>query len=112
MALVAVIVVGVGLLAVNSRTDYGTFAFWGVPERIDYCERRYYPALQDVTGTPEQFTASLGGERQWRTVGHTYSRRPIYAVVTLDPDRTVCTMDLYVATGTNRYRHFGLSGSP
>ena len=28
--------------AVLSRKDYGTFAFWKVPSRIDYCGRRYY----------------------------------------------------------------------
>lgn len=25
-----------------SRRDYGTFAFWSTPDRVNYCGRRYY----------------------------------------------------------------------
>ena len=45
IVLAAVIALGVvypAMAAVLSRKDYGTFGFWKVPNRIDYCGRRYY----------------------------------------------------------------------
>ena len=44
IAFLAVLGFGVvypALAAVLSRRDYGTFAFWKLPNRIDYCGRRY-----------------------------------------------------------------------
>jgi hypothetical protein len=117
IALLAVIGLGVAypaVAAVLSRKDYGTFAFWKVPDRIDYCGRRYYDGgLQ--RGSPTLF-ASQDSEKDahWSSLSWTFSGRSIYAVVApLRPPRyTVCTMVLYIPLGGGNWETYGLSGGP
>jgi hypothetical protein len=97
-----------------SRQDYGTFAFWGVPSRIDYCGRRY---LREGTerGTPSEFTGegAPSAESTWQTVGHTFSLRPIQAPVAGHRGfSSVCTMTVYVPVGGGRFAMYSLSGGP
>lgn len=99
-----------GVAFVRSRAVFGTFAFWGMPERIDYCDRRYYKA-GEVEGSPREFVALVSGRREWQRIGRTYAARPIYAVVQADQD-PVCTMELYVPRGDGKYRRYGISGGP
>lgn len=110
----AVVVVALAFpaaLAMKSRSEFGTFAFWSYPLRIDYCERRYYPS-GTVMGTPRGFRAEVTAPARWRTVGHTVTRRAIQAVVISRRISPTCTMDLYIESGRNRYRRYGISGGP
>jgi hypothetical protein len=95
-----------------SRKDYGTFAFWKVPNRIDYCGRRYYDGGPEP-GSPALFESqdSAAGAR-WSLLSLTFSGRSIYADVTPagPPDDTVCTMSLYIPLGGGTWEVYGLSG--
>ncbi len=117
IALLAVIGLGVvypAVAAVLSRKDYGTFAFWKVPDRINYCGRRYYDGGSQ-RGSPTLF-ASQDSEKaaHWSFLSWTFSGRSIYAdVAPLSPPRyTVCTMVLYIPLGGGKWETYGLSGGP
>jgi hypothetical protein len=100
--------------AALSRQDYGTFAFWRSPRRIDYCGRRYY-SQGTATGNPVTFTSGIdpSAEPHWQTVGHTFSLRPIQApVLGRRGPSSVCAMAVYVPVGGGRFSSYGLSGSP
>jgi hypothetical protein len=98
--------------AALSRRDYGTFSFWRTPDRINYCGRRYYPA-GPVRGTPQSFLSSVAGHPTWRTVGRTFTMRPIDAPVTSRTSAAqVCTMAVYIPTGGRTYIEYDLSGGP
>lgn len=114
--ILAVLVVGgYSLTAVYlSRQDYGTFAFWRVPSRIDYCGRRYFPG-GIVRGPASAFTSEVDpvAEPRWETVGHTFSLRPIQAPVLGRRElSSVCAMAVYVPVGGGRYEFYSLSGGP
>ena len=94
----------------RSRVDYGTFGFWRLPERIEFCDRRYYKHAASIEWEPTAIAASTSGRSTWATVGHTVSRKPIRALML--SDSSVCTMALYVETGDGRYRPYVLSGGP
>ena len=115
VALVAAVILGVGyptIASLLSRRDYGTFAFWKLPKRIDYCGRRYYGEGK-AEGTSTSLTASVAGAPTWETVGHTFSLRSIEAPVTRRTSRSdVCTMTAYVPTGNARFAQYVLSGGP
>ena len=93
-----------------SRQDYGTFAFWSTPKRIDYCGRRYYLG-GTMRGTPASLTAPVG--TRWQTLGRTFLLRPIHAARS-GPTRVtqVCAMELYVAKGNHTYAAYSPSGGP
>lgn len=99
-----------GVALARSRAVFGTFAFWGMPERIDYCDRRYYKAAE-AEGSPRKFVALVSGRREWQRIGRTYTARPIYAVVQADLD-PVCTMELYIPSGDHKYRRYAITGGP
>ena len=115
LSLAALLVAGYGLVATYlSRQDYGTFAFWRVPSRIDYCGRRYYSA-GIASGIPSTFIRQVdpSARPRWQTVGHTFSLRPIQAPVSQHwRFSSVCTMELYVPVGGARYETYELSGGP
>jgi hypothetical protein len=100
------------IAAVKSRADFGTFAFWKPPNRVDYCERRYHPSPRDVEGTPAEFTGRVDGGPEWLTIGHTLTGRSIHGVVLSRPRGSVCSMALYIHISGSRYRLYGLSGGP
>jgi hypothetical protein len=117
IALLVVLTLGVVYPVVAaglSRKDYGTFAFWKLPNRIDYCGRRYYD------GGPERGSAALFESQDsakgahWSFLSWTFSGRSIYAdVAPLSPPRnSVCTMILYIPLGGGSWETYGLSGGP
>jgi len=114
---VAALVLGVGGCAALSARDYGTFAFWAAPNRIDYCGRRFVRSSAPVHGTPRFFTARDTGTTSgtdWRKIGRTFALRPIYATVLLHPAKNgVCAGTLFVgASGRGSYVQYVLSGGP
>ena len=112
------VIIGVGVLsplgaAVLSRKDYGTFAFWKLPDRIDYCGRRY-----DDGGTQQGTPASFGSrdsdaDAHWSRVSWTFSGRSIDAdSAPPSSPGSVCTMMLYIPLGGGRWETYALSGGP
>lgn len=96
-----------------SRRDYGTFAFWKVPRRIDYCGRRY------DDGGPQQGSPALfeshdsAKDAHWALLSWTFSGRSIYADVNpVRPPYSVCTMSLYIPIGGGAWEVYSLSGGP
>ncbi len=117
IALLAVI--GLGVLypvgaAVLSRKDYGTFAFWKVPNRIDYCGRRYYDDGSQ-RGSPAEFE-SQDTEKgaHWSFLSWTFSGRSIDADIAppTPPRYAVCTVLLYIPLGGGKWESYSLSGGP
>jgi hypothetical protein len=105
---------GVAIVAISNRADFGTFAFWAPPDRIDFCGRRYYVQEPPESGTPSKFR-SFDSDKSatWKQVASTLTGRAIYAVVTPDPGPgAVCTMELYVRDGSNQWIVYPLSGGP
>ncbi len=111
-------IIGLGVVypasaALLSRKDYGTFAFWKIPNRIDYCGRRYYD------GGPQQGSPALFESRDsardahWTSLSWTFSGRSIYADVNpVTPRYSVCTMSLYIPIGSGKWETYSLSGGP
>lgn len=114
VGLVVIAVLYPATAAVLSRKDYGTFAFWKLPNRIDYCGRRYYDG-GTLSGTPAKFQ-SQDDEKgaRWTFLSWTFSGRSIDAVVSPASDRqqTLCTMILYIPLGERRWEDYPLSGGP
>jgi len=108
--LVTVVALPAGL-SLMSRNDYGTFAFWGLPQRIDYCGRRYYPGGSEA-GSPSQFTHKPAVPGRWSLTSHTFSLRPIYAVTLANTHSTVCAMVMYIPLGGQQWEAYSLSGGP
>ncbi len=111
--LVAVVVLGLayGMAApVLSRRDYGTFAFWGLPKRVDYCGHRYVEG-GTVTGTPTQIWSSYRAPTdEWTLISRTFTGRPIYAVeIYRVDDDAVCAVSLYVPSGQGRWQTYPLT---
>ena len=114
--LVVVLVLGVYSVTagVLSRKDYGTFAFWKLPNRINYCGRRYYDSGAQ-TGSPALFESQDSDKAaHWTFLSWTFSGRSIYADVSplKPPSVAVCTMVLYIPTGGGRWETYSLSGGP
>lgn len=112
-ALLGVLAVAGAGASLLSRKDFGTFAFWGPPHRIDYCGRRYYEG-GTVQATPSELRAmDSDPSARWRQVGSTLAWRPIDAVAPDSvPAGQVCTMFLYVPVGHDEWRAYPLSGGP
>ena len=116
IAFLAVLGFGVvypALAAVLSRRDYGTFAFWKLPNRIDYCGRRYYDGGPQ-RATPTQFESQDSAKgAHWSFLSWTFSGRSIYAdVAPVTSSNAVCTMALYIPIGGGWWETYGLSGGP
>jgi hypothetical protein len=117
IALLVVLGVGVvypALAAGLSRKDYGTFAFWKLPNRIDYCGRRYDDGGPQV-GSPALFESQDSAPgAHWSFLSWTFSGRSIDADVAplSAPGSSVCTMTLYIPLGGGRWEIYSLSGGP
>jgi hypothetical protein len=122
-------VVGIALLAVvvvtpaiERRLAFGTFSTNGPPPRIDYCGRRYYPDSNFPNSVSQSGSAvaaelSANGQTGLTRVGTTPSGMPILANIMTPAQRasfhtSVCTMVIWVQTGSDRYLGYGLSGGP
>ena len=113
VALIALVVLGLVYAVAApmlSRRDYGTFAFWSVPKRVDYCGHRYV-AGGVTTGTATQIWSSYhDASDQWILTSRTFSGRPIYAVEILHAGGTAgCAADLYVPLASGHWQIYPLS---
>jgi len=117
IALLVLISLGIAYPAIAaglSRRDYGTFAFWKLPNRIDYCGRRYDDGGPQ-RGSPALFEShDTAKGAHWSFLSWTFSGRSIYAdVAPLSPPRNaVCTMVLYIPLGGGDWETYVLSGGP
>jgi hypothetical protein len=108
LVVLAVAVVYPLLAAGLSRKDYGTFAFWKVPNRIDYCGRRYYDAGAQSGNPMPSAARDAPPSARWTFISWTFSGRSIYADVA--PRSVVCTGTLYIPVGGGRWESYDLSG--
>jgi hypothetical protein len=114
LVLLALGVVYPATAAALSQRDYGTLAFWKVPNRIDYCGRRYYDNGPTQLGRPAQFqNQDSRAGAHWSRLSGTFSGRSIYAD-TISPSHPVtsCTTFLYIPLGGGRWELYSLSGGP
>ncbi len=113
IALLAFLGLGIvypALATVLSRKDYGTFAFWKVPNRIGYCGLRYDDG-GSLVGTPAKFESQDGDRSaRWTFLSWTFSGRSISADVS--STSAVCTGGLYISLGGGRWETYELSGGP
>ena len=106
-----------GLVAIHNRATFGTFDTTGAPPRVDYCGRRYYPGSKTETRTQVEALLALNGLRGLTRIDTAPSGMPIVARVMPPQVRAqyhtnVCTMEVWVQTGPDAYRAYGLSGGP
>ena len=118
-ATVAVAIFAVAPNLIHDRLAFGTIASAGPPPRVDYCGRRYYPADAPQAQTLAEVQASLAqnGLHGLTTVDTAPSGMPVVANVMSTETRAsyhtnVCTMALWVKTGTDAYVGYSLSGGP
>ena len=80
------VIIGFGVVfpadaAVLSRKDYGTFAFWKVPNRIDYGGRRYCDSGSQRGSPAHSESQDTEKGAHWSLLSWTFSGRSIYAGV-------------------------------
>src|SRR5262249_10108961 len=108
--------------AVAYGAAYGTLAFWSEPARISWCGRTYLPSTGSVLSLAavEQQRAALPGDQPYPVVQ--VARIPplvgarVRATVPPQAARArlhlPCAMVVYLETGPDSYRPYGLSGGP
>ena len=106
-------------IAVYNRANFGTFFTTGVPPRIEYCDRNYYPGNPDRIDTLANVTSFLtaNGMSGLTRIGSTPSGLPIVASVMsaetkVSLSTNVCAMEIWVQTGADAYVGYGISGGP
>jgi len=97
--------------ALRNQSMYGTMSTEGTPPLIRYCDRTYLPAPAAKSGRPMEMLSNA--ER----IGTTPSGMPVIAAVLLPASRaylhtSVCTVAVWVETGSDEYLAYGLSGGP
>jgi len=102
---VAATVVTLGA-TLKSRTDYGTFRFWALPHRIEFCGRQYHRAVSTIEWKPRVVAGSTLDHSTWHVVGHTLTRKRILVVEPSAGSSSACAMVLYVETGDSRFRPY------
>ncbi len=105
------------LKAIHNRAAFGTFDTTGPPPRVDYCGRLYYPGSN--TDTLAQINAFLALDKLdgLTRIDTAPSGMPIVTNIIPAEDRAkyhtnVCTMVLWVQTGSDAYLGYSLSGGP
>jgi hypothetical protein len=97
--------------AVLSRKDYGTFAFWKLPSRIDYCGRRYYDGGPQTENPVVIASKDSPADAHWSRLSWTFSGRSIYGDVFRPTGVSgVCATALFIPLGGGRWEAYGLSG--
>ena len=119
--LVAVAVAGLVVLGwvSYSRAAFGVWNPMAQPNRIDYCDRRYYPGWHFTRAQIDARGNSLG-IFPFRRVGTTPTGAPIFAKPLPENIRhkypnaspLPCDMTVYVMAGTDDYIAYGISGGP
>ncbi|TME06306.1 MAG: hypothetical protein E6I61_00130 [Chloroflexi bacterium] len=118
-AAVTVAIFAVAPTPIHNRLAYGTFDTTGAPPRVDYCGRRYYPSDQPKTETLAEVETFLArdGLHGLTQVDTAPSGMPVVTNV-IPPEvraqyhTNVCTMVLWVKTGSDAYVGYSLSGGP
>jgi len=122
--LAALIALGLtGLVLVGwvfySRAAFGTWNPAAQPNRISYCDRRYYPGSH-VTRAHIDTVGNAFGVFPFRQVGVTAVGTPIYAKPLPESVRykfpnaapLPCDMTVYLKSGPDDYIAYGISGGP
>jgi hypothetical protein len=102
-----------------SRAAFGTWNPMAQPNRIDYCDRRYYPGWHFTRAQIDARGNGLG-VFPFRQVGTTPSGTPILAKPLPDEMRhrtpysgpLPCAMTVYLKVGQDDYIAYGISGGP
>jgi hypothetical protein len=124
IALGALGVLGLGALGLlgwvsYSRVTFGTWDPLAQPNRIDYCDRRYYPGWH-LTRAQIETSGNALGIFPFRKVGTTAGGLPLYAKPLPDSIRhrfpnsspLPCDMAVYLKVGADDYIAYGISGGP
>lgn len=101
--------------SVYSRVAFGTWDPTAQPNRIEYCDRRYYPRSHvnraQIDGEGNGF-----GVFPFRQVGTTAGGTPIFAKPLPDSVRhkssLPCSMVVYLKAGAGDYVAYVISGGP
>jgi hypothetical protein len=111
---VAAVLVPVLLIAgaVYNRATFGTFAFWQVPGRIDFCGRQYLRG-STVAEIPADDWSLVPATTVYPMWWHVYEKQPRQGGVA-DPDvpGLPCTMGLVLRLHDGDYVQYALSGGP
>ena len=122
--LVVMLFVAAGVVWVQYRMAYGTFAWWQIPPRISWCGRHYLPAGGRLLTRAEIAAQPVGlpGEGPYPvvTVAHVppLNGRPVLAARTPESSRRrvepplPCAMGVFLQTGTDQYLAYTISGGP
>jgi len=102
-----------------SRAAYGTWNPLAAPNRIDYCDRRYFPGWHFTRAQIDARGNGLG-VFAFRQVATTAGGAPIFAKPLPDSVRhrypnaapLPCDMTVYLKVGPDDYVAYGISGGP
>jgi hypothetical protein len=119
--LIAVALAGLVLVGWSSysRAAFGTWNPMAQPNRIDYCDRRYFPGWH-FTRAQIDATGNGLGVYPFRQVGTTPGGAPVFAKPLPDSLRREtptsgplpCAMTVYLKAGPDDYLAYGISGGP
>lgn len=112
------------VVSVRNETRFETPLFWALPDSIDICGHDYNRSDEIRATRASLITPIPGGE--WRTVDRTLTRRSIMVVVpagvptceeapsgaTYSEQIASTVVTLYIQTGEDRFRMYGMSGGP
>jgi hypothetical protein len=120
-AVVALALAGLVLLGWigYSRAAFGTWNPMAQPNRIDYCDRRYFPGWHFTRGQIDARGNGLG-VFAFRQVGMTAGGAAYFAKPVPDSLRrptpysgpAPCAMTVYLRVGPDDYVAYGISGGP
>ena len=115
--IVTVAVFAVAPVSIHDRLAFGTFDMSGAPPHVDYCGRRYYPQGMNYSSAGVAAFLAQVGEEGLTRIGMAPSGMPIVANVASPATQAgyhtnVCTMGLWVQTGSDTYVGYVLSGGP
>ncbi len=116
-ALVITVSTPLAATAIHNRLTFGTFYTTGPPPRVDWCGRRYYPAASEHSLASVQALLAANHQQGLTRIGSTPSGMAIVANIMSPAVRaayhtSVCTMEVFVQTGSDQYLPYGLSGGP
>jgi hypothetical protein len=108
--LLATVVIAAALATVGaawkSRIDYGTFRFWALPHRIEFCGRQYHRGSSSIEWKPRVVAGSALESSTWHVVGHTLTRKRILVLEPPARPASTCAEVLYVETGDSWFRPY------
>jgi hypothetical protein len=106
------ILVPVGV-AIANAAEFGRFAFWATPSRVNFCGRRYNEQGPESGGPSSFLGVDTDKIPNWKQVDSTFTGRPFYAVeAARAKPGSVCAMVLYLHAGNGQWIVYPLSGGP